>query len=635
MKRYLLPFCCALLLIVSASDSLAENAVDFELIVRQKPAGIEKYFEVYRDTVRSLEGERLFVFLINFGVDLTLNRADSQFVDFDVHLTTIGKSPYSASEMFRVEYNLPARLENIPGKHGSVYQLLISPREKFESNEERCPYPISNQGVYESDPSPNFNINYIDGSLGDFRWNNIKTYLEGDFVLFREAFGINMPGKLNYYLCPCAVETIHWDDRFGYAVDPTRSRAFAIYSHEFSSAEAILTNITWLLRTWGYAPPFLVEGLAGYFEFINYTAKKGFEENTLLPVSSILTSSKYYGADPLQAELSAASFVKYITDQYGIDRMRKLYEESDDLTIALQFKAIYGKSLDTLEAEWHHYLDTVSLTKGQFEYYAGRAGLMLQFDRQIEYLEAMLAYDKTLRDTINNMTELNMVYYHVGRYYDAEKGYRKLLEIDQPRPLYWQVIGNLNMINADYDGARDAFDRVFELDSTYASAKLRQAQLLGIRGDTAGAIAMAQEYYSLETSTPAKIEFLLFLGEMYGAPGKNYDSLQAYRSYSDALSWTREVLANSPYDPSYQLRAGQALMGLGEYDEARGFLEVAYFTETRTFNTGKILLSLGKLYDLTGNRERAEEFYNACLANQSAAWHQEQCRRYLDEPFRN
>ncbi len=634
MKRYLLLFCCVMLTAAFAGDSFAATAVDFELIVRQKPAGIDKYFEVRRDTVRVYEGDRLFTFMVNFGLDLTLEKADSQAVEFNAQLVTIGKTPYSTSERYRIEYDLPGRMENIPGKHGSVYQLLISPRGRVDVTDERCPYPIDQEGIFKYDPTPNFDIYYVVGSLGDFRWSNIKAYLEGDYVLFREAFGITFPGKINYYLCPCPVETINWDKRFGFAVDPGRSRAFAIYNHDYSSVEAVLTNITQLLRIWGYAPPFLVEGLAGYFEFVNYEAKKAKDEDGLLPVEDILTTSHYYNADPLKAELTATSFIKYITDRYGLGKTKKLYEDSDDLTIALQFKAIFGKTVDSLETEWHNYLDTVSLTRAQFDYYAKRAALMFQFDKEIDYLEAMKPYDNSRRDTINNLADLNTAFYNVGRYYDAEKGYKELLKVDTARPIYYQVLGNLNMINGDYDKAWKDFDSVFALDSTYASAKLRQAQILAIRGDTAKAIETAQKYFSVESTTPAKIEFLLFLGEMYGAPGKNHDSLQAYRSYSDALAWTKEVLASSPRDPSYQLRAGRALMGLEKYEDARSFLEVAYFTETRTFNLGEILLTLGKLNDLMGNRAQAEDYYHACLANQSAAWFQEECRRYLAEPFR-
>ncbi len=634
-KNHLLFYLTIFLALFVHDFSWANKAVQFEAIVRQKPAAMDKYFEVHRDTLVVLEKGQLFAFMVNFGLDIVHERTDSNFVEFSIHLTTIGKSPYTISEKFRIEFDLPGRIENIPGKQGAVYQLLISPRSTVDIDENDCPYDIGNKNDFTSQPSTNFDIYYVQGSLADFRWNGIKSYLEGDYDLFHNALKLNLPGKLNFYLCPCTIPSIHWDRRFGFAVDPGRSRAFAIYNHGYSSAEAVLTNITRLLREWGYAPPFLVEGMAGYFEFVNYEAKKAAQEDGLLHIADLLTGKKYYQADPLAAELTAASFVKYLSDEYGLAKFQQFYEESDDLTISLMFPAIYGKTLDSLEMGWRNYVDTVSLNRSQFQYYAARASLMNQPDRRTEYFEVMQSYDKTKADSIGTLTDLSMIYYQSGRYYDALKGYRQLIAIDAARPLYYQIIGNLFMINGEYDKANIAFDSVMILDTTYVSARLRQAQIMAIRGDTAQAIKTAENFYSYETTTPAKIEFLLFLGSMYGTPGTNYDSLEAHRSYSDALSWTMEVLGRVPQDPSYQLRAGLANFGLKDYDGAAEHLEFAYFTETRTFNLGNILLALGMLHDAQNQRDKAIEYYQACLANQSSVRDQELCRRYLNEPFRD
>lgn len=623
-----------LALLAVGTTAYPADFVEFELIVRQKPAGIDKYFEIRRDTLDLYENSRVFTFMVNFGLDMIYEQSNSQMVEFTAHLTTIGKSPHAVSERFRIEYDLPGRIENIPGKNGSVYQLLISPRRKVSLDREDCPYFPGDDGGFISDPTPNFDIYYVKGSLGDLRWNNIKAYLENDYILFRDALKINIPGKINYYLSPCTMEEINWDDRFGYMIDPGRSRAFAIYNHDFSSAEAVLTNIVRLMRSWGYAPPFLVEGLAGYFEFINFRTKNASPEQLLHP-GDILSGENYYAADPIAAEITASSFIKFLADSYGIDKVHKLYEASDDLTLPLQIKPIYEKSLDTLEAEWRKYIDTVSLNRQQFQYYAGRAALIMQSDKQIEYLEQMQAYDSTRADTLATLKDLNTAYYQGGRYYEAIEGYRELIKLDKDNPVNWQVLGNLKMINGEYDEASELFAQVFALDSTYASAKLRQAQIEAIRGDTAEAIKTAEKYYGIETATPAKIEFLLFLGRMYGTRGSNFDSTRSTRSYQDALAWITDVLNRAPHDPSYQLRAGQAYLGLNKLEEAERYLEQAYFSETRSFNIGKILLYLGKMYDLKGDREYAGEFYNAVITNHSAVWHRDEARRYLGEPFRN
>ncbi|MCX6827068.1 MAG: hypothetical protein NTV06_07380 [candidate division Zixibacteria bacterium] len=313
------------------------NGVAFELIVRQKPATIEKYFEITRDTIKVLMGKPLSAFLVNFSLRVELKEADSQSVEFTTHLVTVGSTPFTAGERFRSEYNLPARIENIPGKDSSVYQLLISPRSLVIIDTSRCAYDPDVAGQYEYDPSANFDIYYVKGSLADFDWNNIKNYLETDYAYFRNALDITAPGKTSYYLCPCLSPSINWDKRFGYAIDPGRANVYSIYSQDFVSTDAMLPNMLKLLRLWGYAPPFLVEGLAGYFDFVTYEMKKIRKQEGFPEIKKLLTTSGYYSASPHTAEVTAASFIKFLADSYGIDKVKQLYEKSDDLTLMMNF----------------------------------------------------------------------------------------------------------------------------------------------------------------------------------------------------------------------------------------------------------------------------------------------------------
>jgi hypothetical protein len=55
--------------------------------------------------------------------------------------------------------------------------------------------------------------------------------------------------------------------------------------------------------------------------------------------------------------------------------------------------------------------------------------------------------------------------------------------------------------------------------------------------------------------------------------------------------------------------------------------------ENRPFYVGMVNLWLGKVNDLTGNRQAARDFYGAVLAGQSADYHQKQARYYLEHPY--
>ncbi len=161
MKRYysfLIFIIVAILASAPEIHSKSTDGVEFELIVRQKPAEIDKYFEVARDTVKVRVGNRLHTFMVNFRLDLDVQEADSQFARFSADLITIGSNPYNAARQFRVEYNLPARMENIPGKKGSIYQLLISPRGRIEMPAPACDCDPDSAGEFSSEPSANFEL---------------------------------------------------------------------------------------------------------------------------------------------------------------------------------------------------------------------------------------------------------------------------------------------------------------------------------------------------------------------------------------------------------------------------------------------------------------------------------------------
>ncbi len=609
------------------------GGVEFELIIRQKPELVDKFYEVRRDTVRIPADGKLSTFLVNFTLEINITGIDTTFVDFDCHLVTLGPKSYNTARRFRIEYNLAARLENIPGKNGSVYQLLISPRQQIDIDATFCPFNPSSPDDFQTDPTANFDLSYVKNSLADYNWNIVRDYLEKEYIRFRNAFDLNPTGKIHYFLCPCPVTTIRWDKRFGYAISPGSSSIYALYTQDFVSCDAILTNMLRLLGLWGYAPPFVVEGLAGYFEFQPYKMKKLVSEDHIPRISEILRTSGYYAADPETAELTAASFMRFLADSHGISKVRQLYDKADDLNILTVMEKIFEQPLDSLEVRWRNYVDTVSITREMFAHYAARASVLHRNNEQLEYLTEMGKYDKELNDSLETTYLLSMAQYHQGSFYNAIDGFSRLIEYDTANTIYPLILGNLHMAVGQYDAARRSFERVYQLDSTYATARLLQAEIHAIQGDTATALTLAEEYLGLETTTPGKIEFLLFLGKLKNAPGAFHDSAAAERYLADALYWSTDMINKAPDDPAYKMRAGLAALELGDLADAEQYLEFAHFTERRAIYRGRIIPAMGKLYDLAGKRELALEYYGEGLNSQIAIYCKDLCKKYIDRPY--
>jgi len=184
-----------------------------------------------------------------------------------------------------------------------------------------------------------------------------------------------------------------------------------------------------------------------------------------------------------------------------------------------------------------------------------------------------------------------------------------------------------------YDSARTAFERVFELDSTYTAARLMEARVLAIQGDTAEALALAEKYFGLEQSIPVKIELLLFIGQIKNSPGSYRDSATAEQYLADALYWSVDMMNKASDDPSYRMRAGLAALELGDFTEAEQYLEFALFTEKRAVYLGRIIPALGKLYDLTGRRQLALSYYQDGLNSPIAVCYRDICKKYIDRPY--
>ena len=82
-------------------------------------------------------------------------------------------------------------------------------------------------------------------------------------------------------------------------------------------------------------------------------------QQKLFPLHSILTTREFQAYDSPTVYIGAGSFVKYLMDTYGPDKMRSLFtlpRYSDSREIEIAFKAIYGQSISETESEWRAFL---------------------------------------------------------------------------------------------------------------------------------------------------------------------------------------------------------------------------------------------------------------------------------------
>ena len=82
---------------------------------------------------------------------------------------------------------------------------------------------------------------------------------------------------------------------------------------------------------------------------------KGLKQLELLPdAAALMKPAGFYAAPPSRAYTAAGSFIRWLQDQHGSEKLRALYRQGD-------FQGVYGQSLDALGQEWSAFLDTVPL----------------------------------------------------------------------------------------------------------------------------------------------------------------------------------------------------------------------------------------------------------------------------------
>ena len=105
-----------------------------------------------------------------------------------------------------------------------------------------------------------------------------------------------------------------------------------------------------------------------------------------------------------------------------------------------------------------------------------------QYQKAIDYLNKSMKLANKLNDhkaRVTGLVYLGDSRRRLSEYYKAIDAYKLLLKLDGPKPLYWQILANLYIINGNYDSAMTAIDSVLFLDTTQTIVKLLKAQCYG------------------------------------------------------------------------------------------------------------------------------------------------------------
>lgn len=628
-----------LLAVLSAGGAQARRLIDFEVTVRERTAADSNYVLIEKKQFQVYEGFKTSIFVVNFTLDLTADGNDSGDVSCRFSLFTLGPQTQTFFKEFISRPGGVYFLDNVRGKQGSVYRIGIAPLSFSPATaEEDCHYDFRAEGAWNFDPSANFDLYFVPRTLGDARWNLLRDFIEINYKDFKQLYQLSFPGKINYFLAPCQLPEVVWDKRMGYAIDPPRSNCFALYTHDYNTVDPFPAHLTRLYRSLGYAPPLIVEGMAGYFDLPHYFAQRLRRSSELPPIGQLIISVDYYGLPGVAGAVAASSFIKYLMDTYGGNRMLELYRLATDRTFNESFVRVYGKKPAEVEKEWHAVLDTITFPAGLMKYAYERERYIGRETQMDMFLAELKARMKTFDDSVFVLSEEGWNRYMKGDFTPAREIYRQLLKLVPNNSSYLLVSGNLFLLDGRYDSARATYARTMVLDSTVKTAllKIGESYYWQEMTDSAEAYlirAIAEDKSQLSQSSAAEM-----LGEMALAQG---DTAAAGGYFEQALDFMQQVAEMGKTRPSFLMRMGEAHLGLAMCGKsslatARTYLESALYFEvfpTRAIFITRILSGLGMIADLEKDHGKAVTYYQKALAYPMQPAMEQRIRSYVVTPF--
>jgi tetratricopeptide (TPR) repeat protein len=623
-----------LILYAMTSSAVAKEAADCAVRIFQTDSRSGAPALLWEDTVTCVLGVPLSGAPLAFSCEINCSKIDSVGVDLSIHIVTFGATPYTTSRSFAVEYGLPAQVQNIAVKDGGIYSLEVRPLRKTERDTSDCPFTPSVTEGFDISPSANFDLHYVENSFGSFYWTAAREILEGKYRIYQKFFNLTLPGKYSVYLLPCQTEGTIWDSRFGVSIDPSRSVAHMLYSLEHNSVDAVVVCQMATLRTFGYAPPVLSEGMASYLSYTLSDMKRLMASGLVPPIDSLLNTRAFLQMSPRISDRCAASFTKYLIVAYGVDPFMKLYKKSTDLTLKEDAEEVYGKPILVLDREWRTFVDTSQILIVQLRAATAEAEMMMQYGSMLENAKEMMRTSKVTRDSLIALPLLERACFFTGDYYGAIDAKAELLTMDTTGSASRMTIGAYRMMSGQYDSAGANFQAALAQNPSDKIVAFNLALWhLYSTDDTARAKELLTGAGGTTAEGSSMFEARIRLAEILRQSKNVEDRKEARELFQQGVNGLLPQLQANMASTSTMLWLGAGYLGLGDSPTASDFLNTALMLESRPFYQGLIYLYLGKVSDHLGDHDGARAWYGRVLGILSADYHQREAKWLMDHPW--
>ena len=230
---------------------------------------------------------------------------------------------------------------------------------------------------WKSTETEHYIFHYKAGSLAERELDEITTSQESCFMEITATIKIELPVKIQYYLCNTRQEVMQ-ESGFEYEINgialcnPDNPKIYAIYTEDnrcigfHEDTHAIACHLAFPESI------AIIEGLAMHFDKVWWKIPNELcvhiyqKDNKYESVEHLIRDNQYFCqiSDSISYPIMGA-FTTYLIEQYGIDKYKLLYQYSEDVNHA--FQETYGINLSELEQDFIITIQETSYSNEQCE----------------------------------------------------------------------------------------------------------------------------------------------------------------------------------------------------------------------------------------------------------------------------
>jgi tetratricopeptide (TPR) repeat protein len=583
--------------------------------IRAELASDSEAVEIFEGQVVLMPGETREIFTGPHTVQLSAQEASPDTFEVKAFFFGLGPKYNTMNYNIRLAIGDSISLPPLPVKDNITARYALAILDDTTTIDISEP-PLADSMVWGMSESVHYTTRWMRGSLADFLWNVKMGYLERIYDNFRNSFSLTSSEKIEYIFHPGPADSFYINPARDYAIQPRKMRIDVIFGHERDGVMPDAAAELLIYKLWGYGPRWMAAGFAGYYGD-NFLRLRKFADR-LNAVNLGLQLADEAWVDTDTGRIVTGALARWLVDSEHPAQFMELYRNSTSPDFAVKFTEVYGRDLESVLADFITHARGYKPQPGELAYYASLYMDQGDYAAARGYFEELVAQKDAEGDRF--WQPLKISQFWLGDYDEASKsissiaGYRcdplnNVIEIAKSgKPLF--VYGLCITLSST---------RPAELYTTMASYHLDE-------GNVAMAESMLVQIKDEGRSTP---EYFIEAGRLNLMKGQPADSL-----LGQAAAMALSRAAQTPHDPINYLVAGQALALMGDYGMAQENLETAHFLETRPYFLGQVLLELGKLSDLKGERDRAREYYDEVSSINAGAYQKALTKRYLETKYK-